>query len=125
MVLSRVESTGFCRKSYAPSFMASTANWIEPIAVSTTTAMLALNPSAPSASFASRPMPSIRGIFRSVTTMAGSHALAFSQASKPSRAVSVRYPHPEISSARPASAFGSSSAIKTFTPLCIEAFRPP
>ena len=93
------------------------------MAVSTTTAMLEFRPSAPSASLAKSPMPSIRGIFRSVTTMAGSHACAFSHASRPSRAVSVRYPHPEISSASPASAFGSSSAIKTFTTFCIRAYR--
>ncbi len=105
--------------------MASTANWIEPMAVSTTTAMLALKPSAPSDSLANRPMPSIRGIFRSVTTIAGFHTRVFSQASAPSRAVSVRYPHPEISSANPASALGSSSAIKTFTLFSTEAFRSP
>ena len=35
------------------------------------------------------PMPSIRGIFKSVTTMAGSQARVFSQPSMPSRAVSV------------------------------------
>ncbi len=91
------------------------------MAVSTTTAMLELKPTPPSASLASSPMPSRRGIFKSVTTMAGSHASAFSHASTPSRAVSVRYPHPEISSASPASALGSSSAINTFTAFCIGA----
>ena len=49
-------------------------------------------------------MPSRRGIFRSVTTMAGFQASAFSQPSMPSRAVSVRYPQPEINSASPISA---------------------
>src|SRR5579863_5655123 len=67
-------------------------------------------------------MPSIRGIFKSVTTMAGLHARAFSQPSIPSRAVSVWYPQPEISSARPIRAWGSSSTIKTFTGLCISSF---
>ena len=40
MVRRRVESTGFWMKSYAPFFMASTAESIEPCAVSMTTAIL-------------------------------------------------------------------------------------
>ena len=122
MVRRRVESTGFWRKSYAPSFMASTARSIEPIAVSTTTARFASRPEFSAESLVSRPMPSRRGIFRSVTTMAGFQACAFSQPSMPSRAVSVRYPHPEINSASPIRAWGSSSTIRTLTALSISAF---
>ena len=44
IVRSRVASTGFCRKSYAPSFIASTASSMDPIAVSTTTATFELRP---------------------------------------------------------------------------------
>ena len=99
--------------------MASTACSIEPMAVSTTTATLALNPEPSSDSFVNSPIPSMRGIFRSVTTIAGFQATAFSQPSMPSRAVSVRYPHPEINSASPMSAFGSSSTMRTFRGFAI------
>jgi len=70
--------------------MASTASWTDPIAVSTTTARFKPGPEPASVSLVSRPMPSSRGIFKSVTTMAGSQVCAFSQPSMPSRAVSVR-----------------------------------
>ena len=64
-------------------------------------------------------MPSRRGIFRSVTTMAGSQARAFSQPSMPSRAVSVRYPQPEISSASPIKRMGLVFDNQDLYALCI------
>jgi hypothetical protein len=104
MVRRRVASTGFSRKSYAPSFIASTANSIDPMAVSTTTVRFASSPDPASVSLVKSPIPSIRGIFKSVMTMAGFQATAFSHPSTPSRglrAVSpsgdqLRKPHQRI-----------------------------
>src|SRR6266567_4751848 len=101
--------------------MASTAVWMVPWAVRRMTAVLETSwPSA--ANLASSPRPSSRGIFKSVTTMAGFQARAFSHPSMPSCAVSVRYPQAEISSARPMRAWGSSSTIRTLTPEVICSF---
>src|SRR5258708_13606927 len=60
-------------------------------------------------------MPPMRGIFISVTTIAGDHCVAFSRPSTPSRAVSLRKPHEETISARPERSFSSSSTINTFS----------
>ena len=81
-------STGFCRKSNAPSFMAATASSTDPYAVSRSTGIVA------SACFVSRrtSSPDAPGIFKSVITSKYLRARTFWIAAAPSGASSTEYP---------------------------------
>ena len=58
----------------------------------------------------------MRGITRSVTTIAGRKVVTFRSASSPSSALSATNPHVRTSSVRPTRVAGSSSTIRTRSP---------
>ena len=99
--------------------IASTADSMEPWAVSmTTTTRWSTSRMRDNSS-----MPSMRGIFRSVTTMPGDHWRTRSRPSTPSAAESARKPHDATSSVSPLRACASSSTIRTFS--CTFTIRVP
>ena len=84
-ILSRATSTGFVRKSYAPSFMAATAVSMLPCPVRRMTAAKGNS----SCRALRRASPSRRGMMRSVITTEGRAVRARSRASSPSAASST------------------------------------